>query len=372
MFKKIKLHFNWIPIIIIAALIVKAVFSIEIIFTGFFSDILSILTPFFWAFGIAYLLNPLMLLFERKFKMKRSLSILLTYIVTILVFIFLLLVIVPTIFNSLSDLTANITSYMHTAENFINDFFSEFYKTSPEISQKLETSVIDAIKTLSAAFASLAGTFVGQTIAFTSSFIKFIFGFIISIYMLTEKDLLINSIKKAINAILPKNKSDFTLEFLSESNHLFSKFIVGKTIDSIIIGIICYLGLTLMHAEFAALIALVVGITNMIPYFGPFIGMVPAFILTLFVNPKMAIWVILFIFLLQQFDGWYLGPKILGDKVGVSPLLIIFAVTVGGGVGGVLGMFLSVPIAALIRNYLVRYFDYRLKLKKSSKEELLK
>ncbi|MGL4655639.1 MAG: AI-2E family transporter [Sarcina sp.] len=368
MFKKIKLHFNWIPIIIIAALIVKAVFSIETIFSGFFSDILSILTPFFWAFGIAYLLNPLMLLFERKFKMKRSLSILLTYLVTILVFIFLLLVIIPTIFNSLSDLASNITSYMHTAESFINEFFSEFLKNSPEISQKVEASVIDTIKTLSSAFASLAGTFVGQTIAFTSSFVKFIFGFIISIYMLVEKDTLIKSIKKAISAMLPKDKAIFTLEFLSESNHLFSRFIVGKTIDSLIIGIMCYVGLILMNAEFAALIALIVGITNMIPYFGPFIGMVPAFILMLFVNPTMAIWVLLFIFLLQQFDGWYLGPKILGDKVGVSPLLIIFAVTVGGGIGGVLGMFLSVPIAALIRNYLVRYFEYRLKRKNQIKE----
>lgn len=368
MFKKIKLHFNWIPIIIIAALIIKAVFSIEIIFTGFFSDILSILTPFFWAFGIAYLLNPLMLLFERKLKLKRSLSILLTYIVTILVFVFLLLVIVPTILNSLSDLAANITSYMHTAESFINEFFSEFYKTSPEISQKLEASVVDTIKTLSATFASLAKTFVGQTIAFTSSFVKFIFGFIISIYMLAEKDSLINAIKKGINAILPNNKAKFTLEFFSESNHLFSRFIVGKTIDSIIIGIMCYVGLILMHAEFAALIALLVGITNMIPYFGPFIGMIPAFILTLFVNPTMAVWVLLFILLLQQFDGWYLGPKILGDKVGVSPLLIIFAVTVGGGIGGVLGMFLSVPIIALVRNYLVRYFDYRLKRKSQIKE----
>ncbi|MGL4761597.1 MAG: AI-2E family transporter [Sarcina sp.] len=369
MSKKFKLHFNWIPIIIITALILKVVFSIEIIFSGFFSDILSILTPFFWAFGIAYLLNPLMLLFERKFKLKRSISILITYVLTILVFVFLLLVIVPTIFNSLSDLTDNITSYMHTAESFINEFFSEFHKSSPEISQKLEASVVDTIKTLSSAFASLAGKFVGQTIAFTSSFVKFIFGFIISIYMLAQKDTLIASTEKIINAMLPNKKAKFTLEFLDESNHLFSKFIVGKTIDSTIIGIMCYIGLLLTQAPFAALIALIVGITNMIPYFGPFIGMIPAFILTLFVNPTMAIWVLIFIFLLQQFDGWYLGPKILGDKVGVSPLLIIFAVTVGGGVGGVLGMFLSVPIAALVRNYLNRYFDYRLKEKERAKIE---
>lgn len=368
MLKKLKLHLNLIPIILISALILKGVFSIEIIFKGFFSNILSILTPFFWAIGIAYLLNPLMLLFEKKLKVKRAISILLSYIVTILVLVFLSFVIVPTIFNSLSDLASNITSYMQNAETFIAEFFSEFYKTSPEISQKLETSTLDLIKTLSSLFASLAGTFVGQTIAFTSSFIKFIFGFIIAIYMLAEKDFFISSTKKVVVAMLPKEKSNFTLEFLTESNETFSRFILGKTIDSIIIGIMCYVGLLFILPEFAALIALIVGITNMIPYFGPFIGMIPAFILSLFINPSMAIWVLIFIFLLQQFDGWYLGPKILGDKVGVSPLLIIFAVTVGGGLFGVLGMFLSVPIAAIVRNYLVRYFNYKLKTKKENIE----
>ncbi|MGL5634485.1 MAG: AI-2E family transporter [Sarcina sp.] len=364
--KKFKFYFNLIPLIIITILVLKLVFSIEIIYTGFFSTILSILTPFFWAFGIAYLLNPLMLLFQRKFKFKKSISILLTYVCTILAITFLMLVIIPTIFNSLSNLANNITSYMHNAESFINDFFSDFYQTAPELSQKLEASVIDVFKTLSSAFGSLAGSFVGQTIAFTSSFIKFIFGFIISIYMLTEKESLIRSTQKIINVLFPEKKAKFLLDFIDDSNEIFSKFIIGKLIDSTIIGVLCYIGLFLMNAEFAALIALIVGITNMIPYFGPFIGMIPAFILTLFVNPTMAIWIILFIFLLQQFDGWYLGPKILGDKVGVSPLLIIFAVTVGGGLGGVLGMFLSVPIAALIRNYTIRYFRYRAKQKKGA------
>lgn len=370
MFKKIKLHFNLIPIILISALILKGIFSIEIIFKGFFSNILSILTPFFWAFGVAYLLNPVMLFFERKFKLKRSISILISYILTILVFIFLALVIVPTIFNSLSDLAANITSYMQNTERAISQFFSEFYKSSPEISKQIEASILDVIKSLSTAFASLAGSLVGQTIAFTSSFIKFIFGFIISIYMLAEKDNLIAFFKKLLVAILPKQKAKFTLEFFVESNELFSRFILGKVIDSTIIGAMCYVGLLFIVPDFAALIGLIVGITNMIPYFGPFIGMIPAFILTLFVSPSMAIWVLVFIFLLQQFDGWYLGPKILGDKVGVSPLLIIFAVTLGGGLFGVLGMFLSVPIIALVRNYLVRYSDYKLKETEARKEKV--
>lgn len=365
MFKKIKLHFNLIPIILISILSLKIVFSIETIFNGFFSSIISILLPFFWAFGIAYLLNPLMLLFEKKFKVKRSISILLTYITTLLVFTFLIMVIAPTIINSLSDLSKNISSYMTSSQAFINESLANFHKASPGIASAIESSVMDIFKTLTEALTSFAAGLLGQTIEFTSSFIKFIFGFIISIYMLAQKDLLISFGKKFINAIFSERKAKFTLEFFEESNQLFSKFIVGKMIDSTIIGILCYIGLALMNAPFAVLISLLVGITNMIPYFGPFIGMIPAFILTLFVNPNMVIWVILFILLLQQFDGWYLGPKILGDKVGVSPLLIIFAVTVGGGIGGVLGMFISVPIIALIRNYVNRYLAYRISLKES-------
>lgn len=366
MFKKIKLHLNLIPIILITIILLKLIFSIEIIYKGFFSNILSILAPFFWAFGIAYLLNPLMLLFERKLKLKRSLSILLTYLITILVVIFLLIVIIPTIIQSLTDLVKNLSTYMTGAEDFIGDSLSKFHASSPEVAQQVENHLIQLFKDLSEALASFAGTIIGQTIEFTSSFIKFVFGFIISIYMLIEKDSLIKYVKKILNALLPSDKSEFTIKFLDESNHVFSKFIVGKFIDSAIIGVLCYIGLALMNVPFAVLISLIVGITNMIPYFGPFIGMVPAFILTLLAKPNMCIWVLVFIFLLQQFDGWYLGPKILGDKVGVSPLLIIFAVTIGGGIGGILGMFLSVPLFALIRNYVNRYLDYRLKQKEKS------
>lgn len=368
MFKKIKLHFNLIPIILISIIILKLVFSIETIFHGFFSTILSILNPFFWAFGIAYLLNPLMLLFEKKFKLKRNLSILLTYIVTILAFTFLMMVIVPTIISSLSDLSKNISTYMASSEAFINESLANFHKSSPGLANTIESSVLDIFKALTETLTTLAAGILGQTIEFTSAFIKFVFGFIISIYMLSQKDALIAFNKKFVTAIFSENKAKFTLEFLDESNELFSRFIVGKLIDSTIIGILCYVGLALLNAPFAVLIALLVGITNMIPYFGPFIGMIPAFILTLFVNPNKVIWVILFILLLQQFDGWYLGPKILGDKVGVSPLLIIFAVTVGGGIGGVLGMFISVPIIALVRNYVNRYLEYRLKLKQAKIE----
>lgn len=363
MTKKHKFYWNLIPLILISIILLKSVFSIESIFSGFFSTILSILMPFFWAFGIAYLLNPLTILFEKRFNLKRSLSIMLTYLITIIVLIFLAVVIFPTIIESVSDLARNLSNYIDTAQTFISNSVSQLTKASPDIAKHIESTFLSTFSNLAEFLSNFMKGLLDQTIKFTSSFIKFIFGFVISIYMLSEKDKIKNFFIKSLRALLPKEKSDFTIEFFSQTNMVFSKFIIGKTIDSLIMGVLCYIGLLIINAPFAILIALIVGVTNMIPYFGPFIGMVPAFMLTLFVNPKLAIVVLLYIFLLQQFDGLYLGPKILGDQVGVSPLLIIFAVTLGGGIGGILGMFLSVPIAGLLKIYIDKYLEFKLSKK---------
>lgn len=360
MTKKHKFYWNLIPIILISIILLKSIFSIESIFSGFFSTILSILMPFFWAFGIAYLLNPLSVLFEKRFNLKRSLSIMLTYLITIIILIFLAVVIFPTIIESVSDLARNLSNYIDTAQTFISDSISQLTKASPDITKHIESTFLSTFSSLAEFLSNFMKGLLDQTIKFTSSFIKFIFGFVISIYMLAEKEKIKNFFIKSLRALLSKEKSDFTIEFFSQTNMVFSKFIIGKTIDSLIMGVLCYIGLLIINAPFAILIALIVGVTNMIPYFGPFIGMVPAFMLTLFVNPKLAIVVLFYIFLLQQFDGLYLGPKILGDQVGVSPLLIILAVTLGGGIGGILGMFLSVPIAGLLKIYIDKYLEFKL------------
>ena len=347
MIKKNKYYLNLIPLILISIILLKFIFSIESIFSGFFSTILSILMPFFWAFGIAYLLNPISMWFENRFNLKKSLSITLTYFITIIVLVFLCLVIIPTIIESITDLAHNLSNYINTAQSFITESLGKIHTSSPNLTKQIENVFLSTFSNLAEFLSNFMKQLLDQTIRFTSSFIKFLFGFIISIYMLSEKDKIKVFFIKFLRAVL------------SKSNLVFSKFIIGKTIDSIIIGILCYIGLIILKAPFAILIALIVGITNMIPYFGPFIGMIPAFILTLFVNPKLAIIVLIFIFLLQQFDGLYLGPKILGDQVGVSPLLIIFSVTVGGGIGGVLGMFLSGPIAALVKIYVDKYLELK-------------
>ena len=205
----------------------------------------------------------------------------------------------------------------------------------------------------------------------TSGILNFILALIIAFYMLMDKESFKEGVEKLLSVVMLDESVIKIKDFGREADELFGKFIVGKSIDSFIIGCMCLIGLSLMNIRYALLLAVMVGITNMIPYFGPFIGGVPAVLVTFFDSPVKALWVILFILALQQFDGLFLGPKILGDSVGLSPFWIIFSIVVGGGIAGVLGMFLGVPIFAIIRLLTIRIIDKQLEKKKNrTKREL--
>ena len=193
-------------------------------------------------------------------------------------------------------------------------------------------------------------------------------GLVISVYLLADKEKFIRGIKKNLYAFLGRENADKTIDFGNEVNSIFTNFFVGKLIDSTIIGILCFIGLSLLKVRFALLLSIVVGIFNMIPYFGPFIGAVPAIVITLFYNPIQALWVTLFIFGLQQFDGIILGPKILGDKVGVSPFYIILAIMIGGGFFGPMGMLMGVPV---LKSFFVLWDKILVNLLKKKKIEAI-
>ncbi|MGL5439759.1 MAG: AI-2E family transporter, partial [Filifactoraceae bacterium] len=202
---------------------------------------------------------------------------------------------------------------------------------------------------------------VGTVVSFTSGIAKLLLGIIISVYMLYDKEKFIKSIKKFVIGICGPLKSVKIFSFGSEVNEIFYNFFVGKAIDSLIIGILCFIGLSIIKAPYTIFMSLIVGFFNMIPYFGPFIGAVPAIIFTLLTDPVKAIWVTLFIFILQQFDGIILGPKILGNKVGIAPFYIILAIILGGGYFGMLGMLFAVPIFKIIDINLNRSLEKRIK-----------
>ena len=199
--------------------------------------------------------------------------------------------------------------------------------------------------------------------------IDFFIAVIVSMYMLIDKPHLINNAKKLVYVLFGTDKGDRIVTTAGECNKIFGDFIIGKMIDSLIIGVLCWIAMTVLNIPYALVISVIVGITNMIPYFGPFIGAIPGVVLLIIVDIKFAVIFGILIFILQQFDGLYLGPKILGESTGLRPIWIIFAITVGGWMAGVVGMFLGVPVVAVISFLIDRSLKLRIKKKNIVFEE---
>jgi predicted PurR-regulated permease PerM len=190
-----------------------------------------------------------------------------------------------------------------------------------------------------------------------------IFAFIVSIYVLLDKNRLVRNLKRLTKALFPKEKASSLIETGGLTHHIFSRFIIGKTVDSLIIGGLCFILMSFFKMPFALIISLIVGITNMVPYVGPFIGAVPGFFIIFISSPVQSLFYLILILAIQQFDGLYLGPKILGDSTGLRPIWIIFAISVGGAAGGVLGMFLGVPCVAVIARLLDDWVEKRIQMR---------
>ena len=360
-------HSDYIPIIIIGLLLYKLINNPSIFLSeiqGILKYIISLFTYIIWGFAIAYFLNPLMVLLEKKLKIRRILSISIIYVVFIAVLGILITVITPAISTSIKQLANDVPDYIETTETKISETIEKLksydkYGVETYIRNNLErfTSKINNFVDVPVNF------LLTSTLSLTSYILKFLIGLIISIYILADKEKILRAAKKLTYALLNKRNAFSIISNLKKSNYIFSKYMFGKALDSLIIGILCLILLSIFRIKFALLFSLIVGVTNMIPYVGPFVGAIPAVVVTLFINPIQAIWVAIIIFLLQQFDGWYLGPKIIGDQVGVSPLLIITAIIVGGGMFGALGMFLCVPVLTVIKAFVDEYVEKKLKTK---------
>lgn len=188
-------------------------------------------------------------------------------------------------------------------------------------------------------------------------------GIIICIYALNSKDAFKAQTKKLAFSLLKKREAAILIKEMAFINKTFSAFISGKIIDSLIIGTICFIGMHILGLPYVILISVIVGVTNIIPFFGPFIGAIPSTIIMLTVDPIKALYFVIFILILQQLDGNVIGPKILGDSTGLPSFWVMFAIIVGGGMFGFVGMIVGIPAFAVIYTYVTRYVNHRLKSK---------
>ncbi len=175
-----------------------------------------------------------------------------------------------------------------------------------------------------------------------------IIGIIVSIYILFSKELFVRQSKKCVYAVLSARHANMVLHLTTKSHEIFGGFVIGKLIDSAIIGVLCFVGLSILKMPYALLVSVIVGVTNIIPFFGPYIGAVPSAVLIMLDTPIKGVYFIIFILLLQQFDGNILGPKILGNSTGLSAFWVIVAILLGGGLFGFVGMIMGVPTFAVL------------------------
>ncbi|MQN02099.1 MAG: AI-2E family transporter [Lachnospiraceae bacterium] len=194
--------------------------------------------------------------------------------------------------------------------------------------------------------------------------VNIIIGIFVNVYVLIEKEKFKNWSKKLIYVIFPVKPANYVMQTLRKADEVFYGFIVGKIIDSIIIGIICYFSMLILHFPYAVVCSVIIGVTNVIPIFGPYIGAVPTVALIFVTNPMQGIYFLIYVIVLQQIDGNFIGPKILGDSTGVSPFWVIFAITVGGGLFGIPGMIIGVPMVSLILWIIKRISDHFLRKRK--------
>ncbi|MBU3102939.1 AI-2E family transporter [Clostridium gasigenes] len=336
-------------------------------------DIVKILQPFIIGFAIAYLLNFILKFYENKvlkkvkIKSKRGVAILLTYITLFFILSLFIKFVLPQLIDSVVGLINDIPIYINNTsiygynllqnlnidEEYLNIIMKNF-NGFVDFIIKFTTNLIPVLGRLLATIAS--------------SIWNVILGLIISIYLLIDKDKLCALNKKMTYAILPEVAANKVIEITHMSNVTFGKFLSGKILDSFIIGVLTFLVLTIFKMPYILLISVIIGITNIIPFFGPFIGAVPAFIIILFISPTQALWFLLIILVIQQIDGNIIGPKILGNSIGISAFWILFSILIAGKVLGVLGMIIGVPLFAIVYSIIKDVIEVSLK-KKGLKSE---
>ncbi len=334
------------------------------------SGFLSILFPFIIGFSLAFLLNPIMMFFERrvfakwqpKGKAKRLVSLFIALFIALGVISLLVLLIVPAVVDSIGDLVSNNEVYIKRFSVFITDIFKDFNLDMTQINDvvgKGSEFLNNFGDLLSSAFPAIISTSYG----ILKTFLNILIGIAAGMYLLLDKEIFISNVRKVNFAIFPEQIAQYLKRMTNVCRRVFYDFIIGKAIDSLIIGIICYVGLSLLGIEYAALLSVIVGITNMIPVFGPFIGAVPGIIILLIIQPIQSVYFAIFILCLQQFDGNVLGPLILGDKLGLPSFWILFSVTIGGSFFGIVGMFVGVPVFAVLYYGIQEFINFRLESK---------
>lgn len=345
------------------------------------SKIIHVMMPVIDGFILAYLLTPILNFVEAKIlkpickKLKiqlsiknnkriRALGIVITLIIASFVLSTFFRIVVPQIVQSIRSIIYGFPDYTNKVYLWIEKVLSDNPDVEKTVMNYVNTYSTDFQKWLSGDLLPQLNVFVRalstQVVSFVVFFWNLIIGLIISVYMMGSKELFAAQTKKILYSICSETKANSILDETRFIHKTFGGFITGKLLDSLIIGILCFIVTSFLGTPYAVLVSVIVGVTNVIPFFGPYLGAIPSAFLILLVDPKQCLIFLIFILILQQFDGNILGPKILGDSTGLSGFWVIFSITIFGGIFGILGMFIGVPVFAVIYAGIRRKVEFSL------------
>ena len=343
--------------------------------------VIAILMPVIYGLLISYVLWPLVRIFETKLfgkilkKMKvtptakgkkaiRLTCVLATLFLFLFAIYLLLALLIPQVANSIASIVENFPRYIDNIqewisstlknnpdmENTVNNLISTYSEKAEEwLSQDLMPQMNSIIRELSSGL-----------VGFITFIKNVILGIIVSIYMLYGKENLIANAKKGVYALFSTRRANQIIKDCQYIDATFGKYIIGMMLDSLNIAVWCYVGLLILQMPYAILISVVVGVTNFIPFFGPYLGAIPSAVLIFMVNPIQALYFIIFIFVLQKIDGNFIAPRFLGDSTGMSSLMVLVAIMVGGGLFGIPGMLIGVPVCAVLCTAVRHFMERRL------------
>lgn len=364
----------------------------------FFNMLGAILRPIFMGAVIAFLLLPVhryILRFltamtpDKRIKNKRDMAflnivaIILSLLLAFFLFYLLLAMVIPQVYDSVVGLIQAIPDYIEVVQVWLQTFFEDnpdiqaaimpvYSSAASSLEQWLNSDILPNLESVTTTFNWVRQTILpnitgvvagvsGMVVGFLVLVKDLLISIIVSVYLLVRKDIFAAQSKKIIYSLFRTDIADLIVDETRNAYRIMSGFINGKLLDSLIIGIICLVCCNLFKFPYPALIATIVGVTNIIPFFGPFIGAIPCGLLIFLVNPLQAIYFAIFILVLQQFDGNILGPKILGDSTGLASFWVLFSILLFGGLFGFAGMVLGVPVFAMIYSVISRLTAYGLR-----------
>ena len=353
--------------------------------------LIKILLPIILGFVFAFLVNPLMKWFEVsvfsifdknapdrvllpkwKKNLYRILAMVFSYLVILVLTACFIVAVIPQISESIINISVLFPKYK---ENFMI-WFDGLTRKYPEIYKYLGNYIKENEEIIDnwtdTTFVPWLTTMASKSSVYLLTFFKalkdIVIGFIVSIYVLSKKELFKGQAKKIVYSVFNVKNGNIVIKNVRMASDKFSGFIIGKIVDSLIIGILCFIGCSIIRIEYPVLIALIIGVTNIIPFCGPIIGAIPCLLLLLVINPVHALYFLIFVIILQQLDGNLIGPKILGSSTGISSFWVIFAITIFGGFWGIPGMIIGVPLMAVIYTLIQSILEITLKNKELSRD----